>query len=33
MKTLTLTNNKGNIVAKLYILANGELHVDSWIKA
>jgi len=30
MKTITVTNNEGLIVAKLYILPNGNLHADSW---
>jgi len=32
MKNIIITNNKGLIVAKLYVLSNGNLHVDSWIK-
>ena len=31
MKTLTLTNRKGRIIAKLYFKKNGNLHPDSWL--
>jgi len=30
--TLTLRNNKGEIVAKLYILPDGTLADDSWLR-
>lgn len=30
--TLTLRNNKGKIVAKLYIMPDGTLADDSWVK-
>lgn len=31
MKRLTLENDEGNIVAKLFIENNGNLHPDSWL--
>lgn len=32
MNKLTLTNKKGKIVVCLYILKDGSLHPDSWLK-
>ena len=31
MRTKTILNKVGQIVAKLYILPNGNLHPDSWL--
>ena len=31
LETRTMENKNGEIVAKLYILPDGTLHVDSWI--
>lgn len=31
MRDITITNEQGKIVAKLYILPNGDLHADSWL--
>lgn len=32
MSSITICNKEGLIVAKLYVLENGNLHADSWIK-
>ena len=32
MKTITITNEAGQVVVKLYFTADGKLHGDSWLK-